>query len=202
MKKQFVILLSVLFLLFSGRLSAQEGTAAPVMSYPQHEVGISYGMGSNTLFVEIVSDIFAAIFGSGFKQTMSIGPVGAEYFYNISNVVGIGGVATYVRYDSDQYRKEEQQGSRTVRSVSLLPAAKLNWLRKPSWGLYSKVAAGVSLVSFDYMDPSEQADPSPMFNFQLSPVGIEVGKQLRGFAELGWGEQGILFCGLRYRFGL
>ena len=30
--------------------------------------------------------------------------------------------------------------------------------------------------------------------------GVEVGGALRGFAELGWGEQGIILAGLRYKF--
>ena len=38
------------------------------------------------------------------------------------------------------------------------------------------------------------------FNWQVSLIGIEVGKSLRGFAEGGFGEQGVLMLGLRYKF--
>ena len=40
-----------------------------------------------------------------------------------------------------------------------------------------------------------------MFNFQVSAIGVEVGSpKFRGFAELGYGEQGIALIGLRYKF--
>ena len=36
--------------------------------------------------------------------------------------------------------------------------------------------------------------------FQASLIGAEFGKQFRGFAELGVGEQGFLLAGIRYKF--
>ena len=40
-----------------------------------------------------------------------------------------------------------------------------------------------------------------MANFQASLLGIEAGSEkIRGFAELGAGEQGIILAGLRYKF--
>ena len=39
------------------------------------------------------------------------------------------------------------------------------------------------------------------FNFQASLIGVEVGnQQVRGFAEVGVGEQGIFLGGVRYKF--
>jgi hypothetical protein len=39
------------------------------------------------------------------------------------------------------------------------------------------------------------------FNFQVSALGIEAGTEnVRGFAELGIGEQGIALAGVRIRF--
>ena len=38
-------------------------------------------------------------------------------------------------------------------------------------------------------------------NWQASLLGIEAGSPtIRGFAELGFGEQGIILAGLRYKF--
>ena len=39
------------------------------------------------------------------------------------------------------------------------------------------------------------------FNWQFSFIGVEVGSPyLRGFAELGTGEQGVVCAGIRYKF--
>lgn len=47
----------------------------------------------------------------------------------------------------------------------------------------------------------KEKDSGVFPNFQISLVGAEVGsRQWRGFAEMGFGEQGILMGGLRYRF--
>ena len=40
-----------------------------------------------------------------------------------------------------------------------------------------------------------------LFNWQLSLIGVEAGSPyMRAFAELGFGEQGIVCAGLRYKF--
>ncbi len=185
----------VLLCLAAGMVRAQETER----TFPAHEIGVSYGIGSNTLFVEVLADVIGAIFGSSAQDTRLVGPVGAEYFYNVSRMVGLGGVGTFTHCYSNQYRKEEKTGSRAINSYSLMPAVKLNWLRRDSWGLYSKLAAGASYVSVGYDDPSEDPDGSVIFNFQASLLGVEVGRGLRGFMEAGWGEQGLLLFGLRYR---
>ena len=43
-------------------------------------------------------------------------------------------------------------------------------------------------------------DNGTYFMFQLSCIGAEFGKQFRGFAEAGIGEQGFQLAGIRYKF--
>ena len=43
-------------------------------------------------------------------------------------------------------------------------------------------------------------DSNTYFMFQLSLIGAEFGRQLRGFAELGVGDQGFAQAGIRYKF--
>ena len=82
--------------------------------------------------------------------------------------------------------------------LTLLPAVKFDWKRAESYGLYSKLAAGMSLAmgKFD----SDKANGTA-FNFQVSLIGAEFGgTQWRGFGELGFGEQGIICAGIRHKF--
>jgi hypothetical protein len=90
-----------------------------------------------------------------------------------------------------------------------MPSVKFNWLRKNSWGLYSKVAVGASVARFSDQDYNENGKLTGeknitndvFFNFQASLIGIEAGnQQVRGFAEVGVGEQGIFLGGVRYKF--
>jgi hypothetical protein len=54
----------------------------------------------------------------------------------------------------------------------------------------------------DYDDGSEDySEKALLFNLQLSLIGVEAGSpNMRAFAELGFGEQGIVCAGLRYKF--
>ena len=77
-------------------------------------------------------------------------------------------------------------------------------LRKEHFGMYSKIAAGVSFVNtklHQYVEgAAHEQDKNWMFNWQASLIGIEAGNRLRGFAEFGMGEQGAILIGIRYNF--
>ncbi|MBQ3753757.1 MAG: hypothetical protein II864_09470 [Prevotella sp.] len=85
-----------------------------------------------------------------------------------------------------------------------MPAVKFDWLRKKYFGMYSKLAAGATLrqEKYDSNNGSNDYDDSAVhFNWHVSLIGIEAGSPaIRGFAELGIGEQGILQAGVRYKF--
>ena len=87
-----------------------------------------------------------------------------------------------------------------------MPAVKFDWVRKKYFGVYSKLAIGATLrhEKIDYDDNSSYDDHNDSelhVNWQLSFLGIEAGSPtLRGFLELGTGEQGIFVAGLRYKF--
>ena len=90
-----------------------------------------------------------------------------------------------------------------------MPSVKFNWLRKNKWGLYSKVALGATLAHYseqNFDDSGRRVDDKGssndvFFNFHASLIGVEAGgRNVRGFAELAIGEQGILLGGVRYKF--
>ena len=85
-----------------------------------------------------------------------------------------------------------------------MPTVKFNFVRKKNFGLYSKAGLGVTYrtESIDYDDGSEDySEKALLFNWQLSFIGVEAGSPyMRAFAELGFGEQGIVCAGLRYKF--
>ena len=80
-----------------------------------------------------------------------------------------------------------------------MPSVKFNWLRKEHFGMYSSLAAGIMVAS---LSGSKNGDSDSKVNFmgQLTGLGAEFGGQLRGFAELGFGERGVFTLGLRYKF--
>ena len=76
--------------------------------------------------------------------------------------------------------------------------------------MYSKVGVGVSFMfehQKDELDSNSSAkatdetDTTIIPNLQCSLLGLEGGSEaIRGFVELGFGEQGIMLAGVKYKF--
>lgn len=174
-----IILLAVAAMMATVSLQAQEER--------KNEVAIAYGVGSNT---DIVSSIYKGIFTG--KQSGYWGPLSVECFHHLGGgKLGLGAVLVLGGCkwgDSDKAK---------TTFYTAMPAVKYNWKNKKMLSMYSKLAAGITIA-----DDSGSSDSSTdsSFNFHLTAFGIEVGSSIRGFAEAGWGEQGILLAGLRYKF--
>lgn len=172
----------------------------------RHEVSISYGAVPNSLWIDIVGDFIPAMAGATYEHSKVVGPIGLEYHYRISRVVGVGAIATFSKHNEDEIMGDLLTTSSKNSYFTLMPSMKFNWLRRGNWGLYSKIAAGASLrhCSMDKTSLSEKTKSSEnevFFNFQVSAIGIEAGNQnVLGFAELGVGEQGVALAGVRFKF--
>jgi hypothetical protein len=114
--------------------------------------------------------------------------------------VAIGGIFAYSRYGEDELKDvvNVKVGDRTRNYFTLMPAVKYYWVNKNHFGLYSKVAAGATLMS--YKATGQENDSKVYFMCQVSAIGVEFGGKLRGFVEAGVGEQGIVLAGLKYKF--
>ena len=178
--------------------------------YLKHEIGISYGVFSNSTWMSIGDDMGSAIASVGaftYDDSKFIGPIGLEYFYHISPVVGLGAIGVYANETKDMLLRNNKYGEAKNTYITVMPAAKFNWLRKKYFGLYSKVAAGVCFRSQkeDYRvtdnPPHHDSKNKVLFNFHVTGIGLEAGSPyLRGFLECGVGEQGIFAAGVRAKF--
>lgn len=174
----------------------------------RHEIGVTYGAVPNSVWVDIYTDVIAAMFGESHQNNKFFGPIGLEYYYHTSPLIGVGAVAVFTTNNEDAFHNEEQTAHHTKTYFTVMPSVKFNWLRKNGWGLYSKLAAGVTYTHFRFDDyengkktDEETTAKDLLFNFQASLIGVEVGNQrVRGFAELGVGEQGIALAGVRFKF--
>ena len=168
----------------------------------KHEIGAFYGFDSASNIFSIVSSAISAASGD---QSSFWGPIGLEYYYHVSPVVGVGAVAAYAgcKAEDEKTRKNDL----TESFFTVMPSVKFNWLRKKNFGMYSAVSAGVMFCSVSCNDNAKANDPKAKdetlttFMFQATALGAEFGgEQFRGFVEAGIGEKGLLCAGLRYRF--
>lgn len=190
MKKN--ILMAAAAMMIAANVSAQNG-----YDDTKHEVSIRYGLLPT-------SEIFHN--NSEYENETYLGSFSAEYFYHIKEWLSVGCVFAYGKWKADYIKYDYiiEEDKKETNYYTFLPAVKFDYIRKKNFGMYSKAGLGVSISSTTdtYTDGSTYKFSSEYnLNFQATFLGIEAGSPyLRGFAELGIGEQGIASIGLRYKF--
>lgn len=198
MKKYF--LLVAVFMMSAASVSAQSESE----DEPKHSVGISYGYLSNSDWLNIFESIGSAIVGSSFQNDKYFGSLSVEYFYHLEPWIGVGAIMSYGQLTEDLYFAGNKEGGLKNTYLTLMPSVKIDWLRRDFVALYTKLAVGYTMrnesIKYDDSKYSNTNDTQFHINCQISPIGVELGRAFRGFAEYGFGEQGMLVLGARYRF--
>lgn len=174
----------------------------------KQEVAVSIGGLSNSTWMSIGEDLGTVIgsFGTAtYDDGKFTGPISVESFYHLDAKWGVGLIGVFTQEKKDMFFQKEKIGEAKNVYYTLMPAAKYNWLRKKNFGMYTKLAAGFSFLSQkeESTDKSfeDKSESSVCFNFQASLLGMEFGSPyLRGFLELGVGEQGLALIGVRCKF--
>lgn len=168
----------------------------------KHEIGVFYGAGSASDIFSSVTNSFAAAAGD---QSSFFGPIGVEYYYHLTPVVALGGVAEFASCKAEDDKTHSKDLNEKF--ITVMPSVKFNWLRKNHFGMYSALSLGVMFLSLSCennvkaMDPDAKDETLAAFMFQVTALGAEFGgEQFRGFVEAGVGEKGLFCAGLRYKF--
>jgi hypothetical protein len=150
-------------------------------------------------------------------STRAIGSIYGGFLYHISNKINFGFNAAFGNY-STLWAYKDQVGVSSGNTVEFLNnyitlAARFNynWLVEDKYRFYSGFGAGTSIILSEYtfksFDETElenktfiRSTNSFQPDIQLTLIGIRAGKNLAGFAELGFGYQGIFNVGVSYRF--
>ncbi len=174
----------------------------------KNEIGITYGTGVSTIGDAIGSALSYVVLDAAknceWSDGTAVGTFAVEYFRHMENPkLAVGGMLTFARFSEDVVKKDTKAnvGERNRTYISLMPAVKYSWVNKNHFAFYSKVAGGVMLMSdHNDIDGWTNTETEYRFMMQVSPVGLEFGGKFRVFAELGWGEQGIVLAGAKYKF--
>ncbi len=161
----------------------------------RHEVSVSYGAAVTTNWLDGFNDFWTGLFTDSDTSIQGWGAITAGYNFRLTRNFSLGAQAVYST-NKNGFKNSDLQF--TNRYWSVMPNAKWNWLNLRIVTLYSRAAAGISFAKAK-VDGGE-SDTSTQFAFQVSPIGIEVGGRLAGYAEAGIGVSGSIMAGVRYRF--
>ena len=195
----------VLVMVAVAMMTAMNVNAQNGYDETKHEVAISYGIDSNSQIIDAFEEIGGAMFGAKLENEKFFGPISVEYFYHVKNWLGVGGIVAYGVNTQDAMSGSDKIGESKNSYCTLMPAVKFDWLRKKNFGMYSKLAVGATLRSEKYdsnnNSNNDYTDSEVHVNWQASFIGLEAGgPTIRGFLELGTGEQGMVLAGVRLKF--
>ena len=229
MKTSRNLLIAATLILCGTTANVNANAQTKSATFNRHEIGVTVGYGptsqmfdgiANFAAIAMEATITSAITGGHYTgytlgETHELPVFSLEYYYHINPVVGIGGYVAYTGTYRDMYEvwtdnsnnrnRKEYCGKARHHNISFIPTFKFDWMRREHVGLYSKAGVGITIMHETQKDDNDpkganQSDTSVIPNIQLTFIGCEAGSQtVRGFAELGLGEQGVC-AGVRYKF--
>lgn len=167
--------------------------------YSFHEVSLSYGMIPVNDITSVMSGLFPSVAGYDISERRGTGAVSLGYSYRLTPRITVGGI---LGYSGNMSVVLNNPGSYIYKNFySILPQVKLEWYRSGIVTLYSRLAAGVSIINIKDQKGSMVNDEltAASFMFQVSPIGIELGYSVAGFLEAGFGATGVVMLGIRVR---
>ena len=83
----------------------------------------------------------------------------------------------------------------------IMPTARINWLRNEWFALYTKAGIGGGALN-RWESDDKTLTYWPVFAWQVTPVGVEFGKNwFNFFIEGGYGYTGLVQAGFKFKFG-
>lgn len=133
----------------------------------------------------------------------STGVISAEFNIQFKKWFALGVQANFDAIWSAVYSSdtEERTGTSSGMVFSLLPYARFTYLNRPVVKLYSAVGLGVTAGYRNYSAEGDSSYSMVYPAFQLTPIGIMLGRKVYGLFELGVGTV-YMGCraGIGYRF--
>lgn len=199
-----------------SRSHAQPGTFDDNIG--KHEISAGYGYYDNNM----ITHNFAALFGNvtlngfGFRNTTHYDNKGVwqlNYTYNLSKRFSTGASFLYNRRDLAETKYQPVKTINGVRYLSdgiftqtynlnhytLITDGKFHHINRPNFGLYTGLALGLQYTN-GRMIPNKTTAKNHRFAFQVTGIGVRVGKKFGGFAEAGFGDRGFASVGALIRF--
>lgn len=172
----------------------------------EHKFSTGMGIGTTSHIINGFVE-FGSTFGSVFlnsariANTRNTGEFRISYAYIPGERWHFGGTFSYNHAESDIFKNNEKIGYRNNDFYTLAGESGYFFFKREKWKLYALVGAGISFGTSSevrYEPRKVFVGNGTLFNFQISPVGIQYGKNWGGFAELGFGYRGVMSFGLFY----
>ncbi len=221
MKNSFLIILLVAF---AHSMVAQESTNKTSKNQSQWNSTVAIGTGiltrqglrdfGDTFIKEEFKNLYPDnnVWVGSVNSTQDIPFLEIRYKYLINPIISLGIRASYVNYkhngnltfdDGDLFK-----ASWNIRYITGMLDVDFIYVNKEFVKLYAGFSAGVSqynlkfasVSNHQYDDMLDKTEDRMYFAYEVIAFGITFGKQIGGFAELGYGYAGMINMGVYVRF--
>lgn len=203
MKIKIFLVCLLTMLMLSNNCRAQETT------YPRNDIRISYGFTTvNEIGLALNYFFFGTFFAMPFSHdsvfNINAGGYGAfsfQYQYRASKVISIGGVLSFNPVKSSITFDNKSIGAMSSYFITLMPRIDFTYVSKGIFSMYSGIAVGgtYAILQSNYSNKPDQTTTGFTLGFQVNCIGFRIGKDIGGFAEFGFGTQGLVNFGLTAR---
>lgn len=207
-----IFFLGMISLLVISQLQAQQSDSiAQSYVYPRHEC--QFGIGDPLImkmyssepfiFFDVFSDEqenwFAPDTYRGMRVTTC--PLTFSHMFRVKKWFWVGGLFSYTGIFNQEYDRATRDavGYTKEHFFAIAPAIRFSWVNTKYVTMYSGISLGV-MFSLLQTQQTKSFDIDPFF--QLTSIGVSVGKKWYGFSELGIGAKGIVTAGFGYRFNV
>ncbi|MFP4488176.1 MAG: hypothetical protein ACLFN1_02630 [Bacteroidales bacterium] len=198
MKKLFAAGLMIILLFTVSNYKSHSQTIGH-----DHEFTVGVGFVTTDQVLGVFIDIFRALGTLGNVYSDNVNYTGAlylnyKYFFTPRFAAGLSVLTDKAR--GDLVNDDDQVlGSFNRRALTLAPEVSLSYVNRKSFRMYGMIGAGYTFgreKSTNDLGEDNYTSSYNHINFQLSPLGLRLGKQIGAFAEIGFGYKGILNIGI------
>ena len=202
MKKRIVLSICILVILCTQTLSAQKPH-----SDLYNEIGVDAGPVSVVGGVVYGTIGFWTAVGGGLSHKpveMNLyGCYNVHYYYQVTHWCQVG-MKTVVEgskltYYTDTTKRVIDHVSQDV-LLSFMPSVRFTYLNRPWVRLYSSVDVGLGFFLSSTGGSDGESGNKALFAFNITPIGVSVGKKFYGLFELNAGYDSVVKVGIGARF--
>ena len=209
MKRIFLILMLVSM---GISLSAQEETPSWKETLQRHDIQIGIG---DPLLPALATGHVISFFPfhersaadwfrpDAYKGIYWTPNISVGYKYRLAKWFWLGATVSYTGFYDVSYDRvtNEKLSTQSDHIITIMPSVRFSWLNKKYVTLYSGLSLGYALDIYhaNYPDMRYTGCGHGAL-FQLTAVGVHVGREWYGFTEIGFGIQGFINAGFGYNF--
>ena len=180
---------------------------------PHHEINLSQGVFplvpsllSGMLDKDISPPTTAGDYNNALYRegaTYTTGAITFNYMYNALKWLSYGASVSFYGIYTNTYDriKGTVVGKDYQQSLSTMGMMRFTYLDRELVRLYGKIGLGVGMHwETDKINEYDFSEAHPFLAINLTLFGIQVGKDLYGFGELGYSANGVVQAGVGYKF--